>query len=95
MFTTEGFHCIVPRNIVDYYSLSLAQVPLRDGVERWTASLLSSCQSSLQQELGVATSPGSGASVEEWAYQRVTQVASMALFCQWTRDCEQVQLGYM
>ena len=42
---------------------------------------------------GLAPPPGAGYSVEELARGNVCQVAAMALYCQWTRDCEQVQFA--
>jgi len=73
--------------------LTSSQVPLSADVEVWISSLLSSLHSSLHQLLMAAiTHEGSSFSLEECAHQSITQVANMALYFQWARECEQVRV---
>ena len=60
-------------------------------MEHWISQLLSTTQSTLHEKVLSALKPqqeGSTFSLEECAHSNVTQVASMALYFQWTKDCE-------
>jgi len=42
--------------------------------------------------MAAITHEGSSFSIEECAHQSITQVANMALYFQWARECEQVRV---
>ena len=74
------------------HTLHPSQVPLSAGVELWISSLLSSLRSSLHQLLMSAiTHDRGGFSLEECVHHNITQVATMALFFHWAKECELVR----
>ena len=80
--------------------LHFVQVPLSSGAEQWMCDLVVSTQSSLRSLILQAIQPGSDTAasfpLEECAHTSLTQVANMALYFRWTRECEQalVQCRY-
>ena len=74
------------------HTLHPSQVPLSAGVELWISSLLSSLRSSLHQLLMSAITHDRGSfSLEECVHHNITQVATMALFFHWAKECELVR----
>lgn len=75
-------------------SLIFIQVPLSSGAEQWMCDLVVSTQSSLRSLILQAITSDSAASfsLEECAHSSLTQVANMALYFRWTRECEQALL---
>ena len=83
-----------------YYTV--VQVPLSSGAEQWMCDLVVSTQSSLRALIlqSIQPSSGSGSSsdpaasfpLEECAHSSLTQVANMALYFRWARECEQALL---
>ena len=74
------------------HTLHPSQVPLSAGVELWISSLLSSLRSSLHQLLMSAITHDRGSfSLEECVHHNITQVATMALFFHWSKECELVR----
>jgi len=69
------------------FTLSCLKVPLSRGVEQWCKDLLSSIQHTLHD---LMTSPVVHGSLplEEVAHSQVSQVALMALFFVWSKECE-------
>lgn len=63
---------------------------LASAVENVGVASSLAAQGSRTTATGLAPPPGAGYSVEELARGNVCQVAAMALYCQWTKDCEQV-----
>ena len=59
-------------------------------VEDWLISLLSSIRSTIQQCL-LQAMDNDLPSLEELVLYQLTQVASVSLHHQWTKDCEQVR----
>ena len=74
-------------------------MPLNSGAEQWMAKLLLSTKSTLH-DLIIQTvefnNNSPSFSLEECAHSSLTQVANMALYLRWTRECEQalVQCRY-
>lgn len=73
------------------------QVPLSSGAEQWMCDLVLSTQSSLRTLIFQAIQPNSSDPatsfpLEECAHASLTQVANMALYFRWTRECEQALL---
>lgn len=82
---------------VMYYTA--IQVPLSSGAEQWMCDLVVSSQSSLRalildaiQPSGSSSDPTASFSLEECAHSSLTQVANMALYFRWARECEQALL---
>ena len=66
------------------------QVPLKGGVEVWASHLLAGVQATVREQLlSVLTVQQDGFSLEECAHKHPTQVASLAIYSQWTNECEQ------
>ncbi len=68
----------------------VGQVPLKGGVEVWASHLLAGIQATVREQLlSVLTVQQDGFSLEECAHTHPTQVASLAIYSQWTKECEQ------
>lgn len=73
-------------------------MPLNCGAEQWMSQLLVSTHSTLHDLIiqAVDLDDSTSFSLEECAHSCLTQVANMALYFRWTRECEQalVQCRY-
>ena len=78
-----------------YDALDSLQVPLSSGAEQWMCELVVSSQSTLRELILQAIEPSKDSAsfpLEEVAHTSLTQVANMALYFWWTRECEQALL---
>ena len=89
---------ILSLNFFSYLCSLLLKVPLNSGAEQWMSELLLSTHSTLRHLIlhAVDIKDPTSFSLEDCAHGSLTQVANMALYFQWMRECEQalVQCRY-
>ena len=85
-----------PWRIDMYNALHFIQIPLSSGAEQWMCDLVVSTRSSLHafilQAIQSTSDTTASFPLEETAHTSLTQVANMALYFRWTKECEQALL---